>query len=705
MITATQTASMAASSIGSTGLPKGRLYVMILMILTFTFMCPSLDNTRSVATSSTNNLRITAWNMRGFYVALPYLYDLLELSDVVFVSEHHLYQNELYKLDNVHADFDVISDSSSATNNEHFTYRFGNGGIAMFFRKSISQYVCPIRTHVNDRVCGLKVIVPGCKVLYIIGVYLPQQRCTISSFDEHLDNLQILIDASQVDGEIIILGDTNCHLGAEVGPRGWGDTTQNAKKLVNMMKRSSLTPVDMLSACSGPNYTYYVEHIGRSYIDHIIISCTLHSAIKSCNVFPDCVKNSSDHLPVHVTLAYKKKECHKSAAKIARLQWDKITPEDIKSKYSDRVDEILVQRLPWVDEECSRVNTILDMSKLGVDYLLDDLVRTMTSVSMSNIPQSKPRRNAKPYWSKYLSHLSFEKREVNRAWHLAGRPRDTNNPIWINYKLAKAKFRKEQRLAQLTYETKQMEELCTSQESDAKWFWSIMQKRRKKKRACCCPILGADGTLVTDPHLARVTWGGHFSNLHVKTDNADSQFQDEINTKLNNMAGTALPKYNMSSITVDLIRAKSDRLKLGKAGGVDGITPEHVRYAGPLLIRAIHVLFSAMTKLCYIPPKLKRSVIVPIPKGHDKDLTRMDNYRGISLLPTLSKLYENVLLPELQSNLGLYSDNCYIDQLQGAVQKHCSSLDTAFLVREVIAERVEHKKKHICCVVGCSQSL
>ena len=105
-----------------------------------------------------------------------------------------------------------------------------------------------------------------------------------------------------LDGDVIIIGDTNCHIGPEVSNRGWGLTTANAQHLLNMAERQTLWVTDLDSSCTGPNYTYFRENTGRSYIDHCLVSTGLRAHGVVCCILPDSVLNTSDHLAVTAVL-------------------------------------------------------------------------------------------------------------------------------------------------------------------------------------------------------------------------------------------------------------------------------------------------------------------------------------------------------------------------------------------------------------------
>ncbi len=75
-----------------------------------------------------------------------------------------------------------------------------------------------------------------------------------------------------LNGEVIVIGDTNSHFGSEVGYRCWGQTTCNARKLLTCCNNHRLKIVGIGEKGEGPEYTFHVEGVGSSYIDHCIVS-------------------------------------------------------------------------------------------------------------------------------------------------------------------------------------------------------------------------------------------------------------------------------------------------------------------------------------------------------------------------------------------------------------------------------------------------
>lgn len=97
----------------------------------------------------------------------------------------------------------------------------------------------------------------------------------------------------------------------------------------------------------------------------------------------------------------------------------------------------------------------------------------------------------------------------------------------------------------------------------------------------------------------------------------------------------------------DEIAKTVKELNPGKSPGHDMITSKMISRLPRCALNLICKLFNAIAKLGYIPTQWKKSVII-------KNKTSPASYRPISLLTTLSKLFEKVLLLSLMSYINLH---------------------------------------------------
>jgi len=118
-----------------------------------------------------------------------------------------------------------------------------------------------------------------------------------------------------------------------------------------------------------------------------------------------------------------------------------------------------------------------------------------------------------------------------------------------------------------------------------------------------------------------------------------------------------------------------NKLLIKKAAGIDGITSEQILYSHPCLIVHLKLLFHMMHG--YVPNNLGLGIVVPILKDKNGDQTSIDNYRPVTLSPTISKIFESVLLMN-------YGNYLYSDDRQFGFKKTMRYCNAIFAVRNVI---------------------
>ena len=84
-------------------------------------------------------------------------------------------------------------------------------------------------------------------------------------------------------------------------------------------------------------------------------------------------------------------------------------------------------------------------------------------------------------------------------------------------------------------------------------------------------------------------------------------------------------------------------LNAGKAPGCDGVTREHIKNAGPSMVKIITLLFNWIITTEFIPTNFRRGIQVPLYKGKNTSTLEVKNYRGITLLSVFNKLFEVVI--------------------------------------------------------------
>ena len=150
-------------------------------------------------------------------------------------------------------------------------------------------------------------------------------------------------------------------------------------------------------------------------------------------------------------------------------------------------------------------------------------------------------------------------------------------------------------------------------------------------------------------------------------------------------------------VDITLVAEKISEMKLRKAGGHDGLQNEHVIHAGPNMVVHLSLLFNALLRHSCVPDDFRFGVIKPLLKSKHGDLTKVDMYRGITLTPVISKLFEAVLL-------SLYGKYLYSDCLQFGFKKNSGCNDAIFTFIESVKFFNRRNSKVLCTFINASKA-
>jgi len=180
-----------------------------------------------------------------------------------------------------------------------------------------------------------------------------------------------------------------------------------------------------------------------------------------------------------------------------------------------------------------------------------------------------------------------------------------------------------------------IEELETNNKiQNIKDLYRGISEFKKGYQPRCNIVKDEKGDLVADSHIIVARWRKYFSQLFILHGVKDVG-QAEIHT-----AEPLEPEPSASEVELAI-----DKLKSHKSPGIDQIPAELIKAGGRTIYLEIHKLIISIWKKEKVPEEWKESIIVPIRKKRDK--TDFNNYRGISLLPTIYKILSNILLSML----------------------------------------------------------
>ena len=191
-----------------------------------------------------------------------------------------------------------------------------------------------------------------------------------------------------------------------------------------------------------------------------------------------------------------------------------------------------------------------------------------------------------------------------------------------------------------------------------------------------CSVFDGDGKLAEDPEKVKICWQGHFNRVL----NIESKYDEAV---VDCMPSAETRSDMEIAPTFEEMLCAMRKLNLGTAAGCSEISPDLILYGGAALHRRIHELFVQVWESGSVIPEWRDAEIVPIPKKGD--LRYCDNWRGISLLDVVGKLFARVL----QDRLQVLAEEVLPDS-QCGFRKGRGCVDMMFVARQLVEKSVEH---------------
>ena len=152
-----------------------------------------------------------------------------------------------------------------------------------------------------------------------------------------------------------------------------------------------------------------------------------------------------------------------------------------------------------------------------------------------------------------------------------------------------------------------------------------------------------------------------FNDYFINIGTVDEPMNDQYTRYLHNK-----PHCNLifHSITKDSVMQIIDGLKPKSSTGVDNISNKLLKSAKTFIVAPLTIIINQMFQVGKFPDLLKISKVLPIYKKDDHSL--FSNYRPISLLPSVSKIFERAIMIQLTEYL---EDNKLIHSNQYGFRK------------------------------------
>ena len=315
-------------------------------------------------------------------------------------------------------------------------------------------------------------------------------------------------------------------------------------------------------------------------------------------------------------------------------------------------------------------------SSEDLDHISENFIKQIQDAAWANTKQSNSKKINKSYPSYILTKIK-EKRKARKRWQQSRDPADKNN---LNF-LSK----------QLTREIKRFNENSLknflsnlSPEKDTNYSLWKATKKRLSTVTYRPPIKRNNGTWAKSNNEKAAIFAEHLSEIFKPyMDYSDINVENLTNNYIN-----SIPLVRRKELIKEI-----KKLSEKKAPGFDLITAKVLKNLPRRAIKLLQLLINSSIKLSYIPNIWKVAEIIMIPKP-GKSPNEVKSYRPISLLPSISKLFEIVIQKRIQVYIERFK---VIPNHQFGFRRSHSTIDQIHRITDVI-EKV-YEKQEVCSTV------
>ena len=217
-----------------------------------------------------------------------------------------------------------------------------------------------------------------------------------------------------------------------------------------------------------------------------------------------------------------------------------------------------------------------------------------------------------------------------------------------------------------------------AQSKNHREFYASVNKIYGPRSKTTHPVRSKDGALLTSSPDIKDRWVEHFSELLNEPTNVDASLIDNIEQlQIDDSLDLA--------ITEEELDTALKSTKLGKSPGLDGVLPEVLVHGGNTLKAFLFAIISMFWVTENIPSEVRDPNITILFKKGDR--SQCGNYRGISLLSVVGKVFADILLQKLKR----IADKVY-PQSQSGYRENRSTIDGIFTLRQLMEKTKEQRQ-------------
>ncbi|MCG8046921.1 MAG: reverse transcriptase family protein [Candidatus Thiodiazotropha taylori] len=252
--------------------------------------------------------------------------------------------------------------------------------------------------------------------------------------------------------------------------------------------------------------------------------------------------------------------------------------------------------------------------------------------------------------------------------------------------LARSNFKSLTRKKRFNFEKEKTAKLIVSKNKNVKEYWKLLKQAANIRSVN--PI-GAD------------KFSEYFQAINDPNDRFYQADEDILYFNERYVKGELQVMFDELNVPISIEEIKSSikQLKNGASAGPDLLLNEFLKNGSNVMLNYLFNLFNKIFEIGYFPENWAEGFIIPVFKKGDKN--DVSNYRGITLLSTVSKLFTRVLNNRLNDWAEQY--NIYIEA-QAGFRKCMGTVDNIFILNSLITHCLNHNERLYCAFIDFTKA-
>ena len=530
-------------------------------------------------------------------------------------------------------------------------------GVGFAVKNSLLKTIEP-PTMGSERILTMRLNTNSCPVT-LISVYAPTLMASPDTKDEFYESLCATFLTVPSRDQVILLGDFNARVGCDY--EGWssclgkfnvGKVNENGQRLLEFCTRFNLCVANSFFLTK-PQHKVSWRHPRSQHwhqLDLVLVRRSNLNTVRIVRSYPsaDC---DTDHLLVCCNMRLSPKKMFFSKAKgKPRLSTANMQNPALVSQFADLFEkEYSVTESDPAEERWKRLKSTIHSCALATfgrkKNKSSDWFEAKAEILNPVIDKKRQIQ------CEYNNHPSSENLcKLRQARNAAKRMvRRCANDYWVEL-------------------SERIENACAT--GNIRAMYEGIKTATGPVQNKTAPLKSSSGELIADKGKQMDRWKEHYSSLYATPSTVSESAiaaieQCEVLHELDEMP------------TISELSKAIDRLAPGKAPGSDEIPPDLIKKCQTALLKPIYDLLCCCWVEGGVPQDMRDAKIVTLYKNKG-ERSDCNNYRGISLLSIVGKVYARVLLARLQK----LADRVYPES-QCGFRAGRSTIDMIFSLRQL----------------------